>query len=151
MQGLSGQDLLVVGECVGQQQLLIGNHHVVPDDLIQRSDEDLAESKGHLLPQLVRIHHGVGQKHHRHSALASGVRVVVRNLPHSELLVEPRLEADGLNMRRVGRCGPESRLLQEAPRRRSGDLRVHLKSGGYIVIDETEALVTIRFTIPDCP
>ena len=97
---------------------------VVPDQLLDRGDEDLAERERHALAQLIRIRHRIGQELRRHAALAGRNGVVIGNLRHVELLVQPALKAEGLHVRGVGRRGAERGLLQEAPRRGGRYLRV---------------------------
>src|SRR5208283_1178269 len=60
----------------------------------------------------------------RHPTLIGRDGVVVGYLRHVELLVQPGLVSQRLEIGGIGRRGTEGRLFQEAPRGRGGDLRV---------------------------
>src|SRR5580693_7275548 len=60
----------------------------------------------------------------RHPALTGCDRSEIGHLRHVELLREPRLESEGLDVRGIRRRGPEGGLLQESPSGGGGNLSV---------------------------
>ncbi len=143
-------DLPVIGKRVGQQHVLEQNHILVPDQLLERRYEDLAERERDSLAQLIRISHGVGQEMRRHPALAGCNGVVIGNLRQVELLRQPALEAERLHVGGVARRGAESGLFEEPPRGSGRDLRVrHADLHRQRVATTTEPLLTVICPVPD--